>query len=603
MSANPSLDHWRRVLLMMGTTILIVAALYWTRSILVPVVLAAFFTFILAPLVNLLQRRGLGRILAVLLVVTATFSILGALLGGVLLQTKSLAQALPQHTHQIAQKIIHLREAVPGSWLDEVETAFQEIREKIKEMEPAVNEAPTSEPIAVTVTPSRWSLFLSAGSAVDILVSTGLVAILVIFMLIRREDLRNRLIRLLGDGSLTRLTKAMDDAASCISRYLFMQFIVNGSYGLLLGVGFAILGVPYSVLWGFLAAILRYLPYVGAWIGAIFPIATSAAVMPSWTTPLLVIGFIVIVELVVSNLVEPVLYGHSLGISEVALLISVAFWTWLWGPVGLVLATPLTACLLVSGRFVPALHGFTILLGDEPALDPGAGYYQRLLAKDQDEAVAVVEEQMKDRPPEEILDQVFLAALARTKQNEVQGNLTEIDAAFIYRVTTEFLDDFESAREFARATQENQDDWLAAGSRGVIFSWVPEHKADQLALRMLSYLLEPEGIHLKILAPGVSMESLMLSIEEEEPAGICLANVPPAALAPLRNRCQRLRARFHDLKIVIGVWGRQENLEKIEEKLMAAGADHVGTSLAQVHEQVRQFVPVAPVALGHASRA
>lgn len=480
-----------------GTTILLLGALYWCRSVLVPVAFSILLTLILGPVVAWLQRKGLHRLLAVLLVAGMSFLVLSGVVAIVLVQLKSLALELPGYKNEIAQKIVNLRNATRGSWLEEVADAVNEIGETIKKMEPKGVVVKDAEPIPVTVTSSGWSIFLSAGPALEILVSAGLVAILVIFMLIRREDLRNRLIRLSGDGNVTRVTKALDDAAESISRFLLMQFLVNGCYGLLLGLALFVLGVPYCVLWAFLAAMLRYIPYLGPWIGAIFPIVISAAVMPGWTTPLIVIGFILALELVTSNMVEPILFGHTLGISEVALLISAAFWTWLWGPMGLVLSTPLTVCLVVLGRFVPSLSFFTTLLGDEPTMDPQVGYYQRLLAKDQDEAVALVEERLKEKPPEEIFEHLLLPALMRTKQNEERGDLSQVDAAFIYRVTGELLDDLESARQFARASKgENEDIRHRPDARSAVVAWGSDCQADQLGLRMLSYLLDSDGVQL-----------------------------------------------------------------------------------------------------------
>lgn len=570
-----------------GTVILAIAALYWTRALIIPIVLAVLLTLILGPMVNWLQRRGVGRVLAVLLVVSLACLILGTILAVVLLQTKRLALMLPEYKTVIAQKLVDLRDIAPGSWLDEVGDAVQEIRTKIKEVEPTVKEGSASEPIPVTLAPSPWSLFLSAGSAVDVFISAGLVVVLVIFMLIRREDLRTRLIRLFGDGNLIRMTRALDDAAACISRYLLMQFLVNASYGFVLGAGLFVLGVPYSALWGFLAAVLRYVPYLGAWIGAAFPIAISAAVMPNWTAPLLVIAFIVILELVVSNFVEPVVFGRSLGISEVALLISAAFWTWLWGPMGLVLATPLTACLVVLGRFVPAMSSLTILLGDEAASDADIGFYQRLLARDQDEAIAFVEEQLQSRPVHEVLDQIVLATLVRTKQNLAQGELSEADALFVYHVVGELLDELESG-------QASEGSWSVGDvdpQERSVFGWTANSSADQLGLRCLSYLLKADGVHLDCLPSETTAEELATLVTKEKPASLCLATIPPEALTPLCRLCKRLRLSGKDLGIVIAGWGRKEKLSVVAEKLVAAGADSVGTTLSESREQLLGSLP------------
>lgn len=582
------MNAWQRTFMITGTLILTVAALYWTRSILVPVVLAVFLTFILVPLVSWLQRRGLSRLLAVPVVVTAALVVLGGVLAMVMVELTNLALALPEYKHEISRKIVAFREGVRGSWLDRVGEAFKEVADKVNEAQPA-----GAEPMPVTVTPSSWSFILSAGPILDLVVTAGLVIILVVFMLLRREDLRNRLIRLSGERNLTRLTKALDDAGESISRFLLMQFVINSAYGLILGVGLFGLGVPYGVLWGFLAAVLRYIPYLGPWIGMLFPLAMSIAVMPGWMTPVLVISFVAVVELITSNLLEPILYRRSLGISEVALLISAAFWTWLWGPIGLVLSTPLTACLVVFGRFVPWLSVFTVLLGDEPPLDPEVGYYQRLLAKDQDEAIALVEEGMKEKSVDDVFDHMLLPALVRTRQNEQGGELTDVDAAFIYRVTAELLDDLQSTREFARAAQDvsQPNDWPERGSRGIVAGWSSENEAEKLALRMLGELLDADGVELKVLSAAMTFAEIASKIDKDELAAICLVNVSPGALTPVRSLCRKLRGHFPHLRIIIAALGRQQNLTEIEAGLSSAGENGPVTSLNACREQVLKSLP------------
>lgn len=587
MSGASATNHWLRAFLIVGTFIVLVGGLYAARSVLVPVVLAVLLTFIFGPMVGWLQRHGLGRITSVLIVCGVAFAFLGLLLFIVFLQMKSLAMALPEYKQEITQKLLQVREALNGSWLDEVSEAFKDVSGKIKESEPDVTPKAPADPIPVTVTPSAWSWLNSAGPALDVLVSAGLVVILVMFMLMRREDLRNRLIRLSGDGNLTRMTKALDDVAAGISRFLLMQLIINGTYGLVLGLGLFALGVPYSVLWGFLAAVLRYIPYLGPWIGAIFPITISVAVMPGWGTPLLVLGLIVVIELISNNFMEPLLYGHSLGISEVSLLVSAAFWAWLWGPVGLVLATPLTVCLAVLGRFVPSLSFLAILLEDEVKLPAHAAYYQRLLAKDQDEALALVEAHWTEHGPVEVFDQMILPALARTAQNQKSDILAETDAAYIFRATGEWLDDMESDRAFKSAAAHGEDTRKAA-RRETIFGWAADSNAAQLGVRMLRYLLAEDGIDLEIVTPAFSGDELMTRIDEEQMGGICLAVVAPGPLAPLRYLCKRLRARFSDLKICASVWGGADEQDRVAAMLTAAGADRVATTLSQSRAQALQ---------------
>ena len=226
--------------------------------------------------------------------------------------------------------------------------------------------------------------------------TAGLVVVLVIFMLLQREDLRDRVLRLVGGREVARATEAMDDAAKRISRYLLMQLIINVLYGIPVGIGLYFIGVPNPILWGCLATVLRFIPYLGPVIGALFPIALSFAVAPGWTLPLLTVALFVVLELFSNNVLEPWLYGASTGLSPVAVLVAAVFWTMLWGPLGLLMSTPLTVCLVVLGRHVPQLGFFDVLLGDEPALSPEVKFYQRLLARDPEEATELAEEYLED---------------------------------------------------------------------------------------------------------------------------------------------------------------------------------------------------------------
>jgi hypothetical protein len=275
--------------------------------------------------------------------------------------------------------------------------------------------------------------------------------VLVIFMLLKREDLRNRLLRLVGHGRLTVTTKAVDDAGQRISRFLLMQALINGTFGLSLAVGLFLIGVEYAFLWGFLAAILRYIPYLGTWIAAILPITLSLAMFEGWLQPLLVMALFLVIELICNNVLEPRLFGRSMGVSEVALLVVAAFWAFLWGPIGLVLSNPLTVCLVVLGKYVPQLEFFDVLLGDEPALDADVSFYQRLLARDQDEATEIVLTHVQTLGPEQVYDALLVKALCHVRRDREQDQLTDFDEEFILRATGEIVEDL--SERHARPTE------------------------------------------------------------------------------------------------------------------------------------------------------
>ena len=293
------------------------------------------------------------------------------------------------------------------------------------------------------------------GPLVKPIATAGLVLVFVIFMLLQREDLRDRIIRLVGSGDVARTTEAMNDAAKRISRYLLMQLVINIFYGTSVGVGLYFIGVPNPILWGLLATILRFVPYVGPMIAALFPIALSFAVAPGWTLPLLTIALFVTLELIINNVLEPWLYGSSTGLSPVAVLVAAVVWTTLWGPVGLLLSTPLTVCLVVLGRHVPQLAFFDVLLGDEPALPPELKFYQRLLARDPDEATELAEEYLEDEPLEKLYDGVIIPALGLAEQDRLRGSL---DRAAVQGMAEETIGIVEYLMEEKSATSERAAD-------------------------------------------------------------------------------------------------------------------------------------------------
>ena len=416
----PSEVHKLPFLNVLASLVLVIASLYWAKAVLVPLALAFMLTFLLQPLVAALHRRGLGHTPAVVLVVMLLALVLGTVGWAVVRQFASLAAELPGYQDNLKQKIDDLQSASKGGVFEEIQATIAELT---REFENNPSPTPTAqEPVAVTTTGS--SLVSYVPSLLEFLADAGLVLVLLLFMLISYEDLRDRLFRLIGYARLTDTTKALDEAGQRIGRSLLMQAIVNGTYGCAVGLGLFFFGLPYALLWGSLAAAVRFIPYVGPAVGALLPIALSLAVFPGWTKPLLVGGLFVLLELVTNMILEPLLYGRSAGVSQVALLMAIAFWTWLWGPVGLLLATPLTVCLGVLGKYVPQLVFLDVLLSDEPVIELNR-YYQRLVARDQDGAVEVVEDLLKTQTLVDVCDAVLLPALYYAEQDQRRNNLTE----------------------------------------------------------------------------------------------------------------------------------------------------------------------------------
>src|SRR5215213_5292656 len=389
--------------------VMVIAALYFGREVLVPIALAMLMSFVLAPPVRALQSIYVPRTLAVIVVVLVAFGAVFGLAALMVSQVNELARELPSYQTTLRDKIQGLRGASTGTGT--LERASEVLQDLSKELDkptvtqrsrPNVSDASPDRPIPVEVKqPDPGALQTLAALITPLvhpLTTTGIVLVFVIFILIQRQDLRNRLIRLVGASDLQRTTAALDDAGQRLSRLFLTQLALNAGFGVIIGVGLWGIGVPSAPLWGMLAMILRFVPYIGALISAIFPLILAAAVGPDWSMAIWTAALFLIVEPITGHVIEPMLAGQSTGLSPVAVVTSAAFWTWLWGPIGLVLATPLTMCMVVLGKHVPHLKFFDILLGDEPALRPEQLTYQRMLAGDPVEAVEQAQAYLKNEP-------------------------------------------------------------------------------------------------------------------------------------------------------------------------------------------------------------
>ncbi len=600
---------WQRALIALTGTVIgvvVVSCLYWAQRVLIPVALAVFLTFLLAPLVSFLQRRHLGRKLSVALVVLLAALLLGGVVWLFTVEVRSVADELPRYTENIKEKIRSLRETSHGSVVERLERMIQDITHEWKS-QPASTEggataspaadAPEKPPSVVVEADSPPWLSRLPGLLNPVMESLGSLAmalVLVVFMLLKREGLRNRLIRLMGHGRLTVATKAVDDAGQRISRFLLMQLIINGGFGLVLTLGLFLIQMPHALVWGFLAALLRYVPYLGSWITSAVLVVLSLAIFPGWLQPLLVLGLIVVLELVTANIVEPRLFGHSIGVSEVALLVAAAFWAFLWGPIGLVLSSPLTVCLVVLGKYVPQLEFLDVILGDEPSLSADVSYYQRLLARDPDEAAQLVLTQAKTLSPEQVYDRLLVPALNYVKQDRARDELTEADEQFILQATREIMEDLGERQTAAAATTEERS--KAPASCKVRILGCPGHdEGDALALEMLRQLLDPARWEMEILSLDMLSAESVARAGDKEPAVVCIGALPPGGLAHTRYLCKRLRARLPAARIVVGRWGLKGDLEQNQEQLLEAGADRVETALLETYTHLSTWLPV----LGH----
>ncbi len=584
----PSEIYMLSFLSVLASLVLVIASLYWAKAVLVPLALALMLTFLLQPIVAALHRRGLGHTPAAVLVVMLLGLVLGAVGWQVVTQFSSLTSELPSYQYNLKQKIDDVQSASKGGMFEKIQETIAELTKEFEK-----NALPTTAPQeAVAVQTPGSSLVLYVPSLLGFLADVGLVLLLLLFMLIAQGDLRDRLLRLIGYSRLTDTTKALDEAGQRISRYLLRQSIVNGTYGCAMGLGLFCLGVPYALLWGLLAAALRFIPYIGAPVGALLPIALSLAVFAGWVKPLLVIGLFVLLELVASMILEPLLYSRSAGVSPVALLIATAFWGWLWGPVGILLAIPLTVCLGVLGKYVPHLTFLDVLLSDElvPELNR---YYQRLVARDQDGAVEVVEDLLQTQTLTDVYDAVLLPALYYTAQDQRRNNLTAEEARFIYQATRELVDNLgasQAATAAAEVPVAPEEDAAAALPPQVRILACPAHdEADEVALQMLQHALDPRRFAVEFTKTTLLTAEVLSVVQQTSPEIVCIGLVPPGGFAQTRYLCKRLRARFPTLPIVIGCWGGPKDEAEHLARLGLDSSVHTSTTLLETRQQIMQL--------------
>src|ERR1700675_4020774 len=548
-----SAENISRILTLVAAVV-VITALYFARVMLVPLGLAVLFTFGLAPLVRVLERIRIPRFVAIFVVVGVAVSGIGIMGWTVGNQLIDVTNQLPSYKTNIKEKIDTIRNP-KNRRLDKAANAMKELGKEITENPPTPNELAPSlknsgnskvtsqqpKAVPVQVFQPASNPLESLNSVITPLGSAVIVVVLTIFMLAGREDLRNRLIGLVGRGHLNVMTQALDDAGSRVSRYLLLQLVINACFGVVIGLGLYFIGIPNSMLWGVVAGLLRFLPYVGSPLASVLPILLSLAIFPTWTGPVATIGFYLIAEMLVGNFLEPLIYGAHTGISSFAILFAAIFWTLIWGPIGLLLSTPLTVCLVVLGRHVPALSFLNIMLGDQPVLSPEAHYYQRLLASDQAEAKQVLEEYLKTNSLEDLYDSVLIPALALAEQDRHHDDLEEITEQFICKSTKELLDELgDKSKEPAAAEVQKAQSDLAALSAPKISVHHPAHvtsvvcipardEADEIVAIMLTELLEPPGYHAQAISIGTTAE-MLAKVNEAAPDIVFFSALPPFAL-------------------------------------------------------------------------
>ena len=580
-------------------TSFVIAALYFARDFLIPLALAALLTFLLSPLVTRIER-WLGRIAAVLFVVAMIFATTGAAGWVLTRQLVDLATKLPDYKVNIQTKLRSIRVPTGGAF-----TRFSKTVEELKKdlpgaetSTPAAAKPETSVTLPPKPAPAAASVQVVETSKVNLmglvqhliapllgpLGTAALVLLLVIFMLLRREDLRRRLIRLIGKGRISAATHAMDDAGERVFRYLFMQLVVNVSYGIPVAIGLYFIGVPNAVLWGACATVLRFIPYIGPWIAAAIPVALSLAVSPSWMMPLLTIGLFVVLELLSNNVMEPWLYGSSTGVTPIALIVAAVFWTWLWGPVGLLLSTPLTVCLVVMGRHVPRLSFLSVLLSDEEALTPAEDCYHRLLTVGEQDELEFVEAYLKENSLTALYDSVFIPVIIATETDHRLELLDDEQRLLIEQSLRDIIEDLGTRPQATSKIEANKA--MAEDTRSLgpappfqVYCLPARADRDELVGAMLTQLLQQQGFVAQNAEGNLAAGGLLDLVEKSGVDAACISVVSPSTVIQARYLCVKLRERFPQLKIVIGLWGTTQKVTDAARRLRDSGANEVVTTL------------------------
>jgi predicted PurR-regulated permease PerM len=609
--------EWPPAILMaarLASFVLIGALLYVAQVVLIPMALAVLVTFLMTPLVTRLDNWGLPRLLAVIVVAGTVTGLIGGLGYVVAGEVGKLAQELPEYRENIRAKLTDLRSFTRGGTLESVQrtvaditadverdTAAERAADEAVEVEAGRREPAQAEadPVRVQVERDRELMSDAAifGPVLAAAATLGLTMLLSIFMLLKREDLRNRVLSLTGQASLVVTTKAITEAGERITRYLLMQFLLNASMGLAVGMGLFLIGVPYAALWGLSAAVLRYIPYVGPWVAAIIPITMSLITAPGWEQVALVISLFVVLELISNNVMEPWLYGQSVGLSPIAVILSTVFWTWLWGPVGLVLAMPMTACLVVLARYIPDLAMFDRLLSERPALQPHLWLYQRLLSRDEDEAADIVAAYRARHSLNETCNELLLGTLVALNHDRVAGRIMSEDGEFIATALREIVDDLglESGEESGPAK-------VHEGAPVRLIGFPVRDKLDEIALQLLAITLREEHCELEILPSQMLLGERVALVESRAPAAVCIPSLPPGGLTATRHVCKRLRTRFPELNLIVGRFSEPEVPTRSRQLLREAGARQVVATMKELGDILRQLVRDARPAQGSFSR-
>ncbi|WP_298967449.1 AI-2E family transporter [uncultured Methylobacterium sp.] len=616
---------------------LVVAGLYFGRDILIPIAIALLLSFVLSPFIGLLRRLKLGRLLSVGIAVLTTIGLVALLAGIIGMQLADLSSGLPRYQRTVEQKVENLKQGPLGDAAGYLRTIGQRIHTATSESkeEPAAarpSEPAGEKPLVVEVQQRAMTPLELVEKVVapvlSPLATTGIVFVVLIFILVQREDLRDRMIRLVGSRDLHRTTVAMDDAARRLGRFFLVQLGLNAGFGLVIGTGLWLIGVPNPILWGIFSALMRFVPYVGAFLSALLPLALAAAVDPGWNMVLATALLFIVIEPVVGHFIEPLVYGHSTGLSPFAVLVAALVWTWLWGPVGLLLATPLTVCLVVLGRHVEALEFLDVLFGDRPALTPVENFYQRMLADDPDEAHELAEAILAECSLSSYYDEVAIKGLQLAAADARRGVLTgeqlerirtaiaglvhdlsdrddvtpdsspTLAGRLLRRPSEEVPCAAEPAVPDAPSPEALPEAWRREGAVLCVAGRGP---LDEAASLMMAQILGKHGLGTRLVPFEVVSREAIGSFEAGDVRMICISCLEIVGTpAHLRYLVQRLRRRLPEARMLVGLWSSDDAALRDPAARTALGTDHTTTTLREGVEAclaaARDDAAAAPVA-------
>ncbi len=580
-------------LMTLAVCVVVITALYVAREVFIPITLAVLLSFILAPLVSILRKCRLGRLPSVVLAVLFAVGIIAFISLVIGTQVAQLAGDIPRYTSAIESKIDAVRSYAGTRVFSVIGGLGRRIQlaESTATSTPGTHGpgtpgpgAPAKPPMAVELQqPSATPLSIAEQILLPVLsplATIAIVFVVAIFILLQQEDLRDRLIRLFGTDDLHRSTGALDDAARRLSRYFLTQLALNTAFGLIIGIGLLVIGVPSPVLWGIVAALFRFVPYIGSYLSACLPLVLAASVDPGWTMLLWTLVLYVVVESITGQVIEPLVYGRSAGLSPVSVVVSAIFWGWLWGAVGLILSMPLTLCLVVLGRHVRRLQFLDVILGDRPALTPIESFYQRMLAGDPDEAEESAEILLRDRTLAAYYDEVALNGLLLAAADAERGVLTNDQILGIESAVEELISELADHKDFDADTAEI----VEPGGEGVndvrILCVAGRGPLDRSVAIMLAQLLGRAGMQARVISYEAAGRGRIHSLDIADVEIVCLCYLQiSGSPSHLRYLLRRLRARMPGVPVLVGIWPTDETLLNDDRLRTAIDADHFATSL------------------------